>query len=233
MERENPERIATLRKMNKLHSIIRQAAQECDQDADDTAMAVRSVLSQLGYIGRRGLTRKARGLREIVAPSGIVLSELYEHGAFDRLDAAGLAEAVSWFACDTDRRRDNTYRLPRHLAHLRREAMDVFRRIAAIEEEEGIKLTQGPSGWFYGVALAWCHGDSIGEITERIEMGEGDVVSQLNKTVDVLDQLEGMLETYGDVEMLAVSSEARRLLVRGLVAMVRSGDRIIADSVSR
>ncbi|MBV9280767.1 MAG: hypothetical protein JOZ41_11840, partial [Chloroflexi bacterium] len=91
---------------------------------------------------------------------------------------------------------------------------------------EGIELAQGPSAWFYGTAHAWCRGSSIGEITSRIALGEGDVVSLLNKTVDLLDQFESMLERYGDVDLLAVSEEARRLLVRGLVAMVRSGDEV-------
>jgi superfamily II RNA helicase len=221
-EHEDPERVALLRRVNKLRSIVRQAELECAQDAAQTAQAVRSVLARLGYMDKRGLTRKARGLREIVAPSGIVLSELYERGVFGDLDAAELAEVVSWFASDVKRRRENTYRQSRHLATLRHRARDVFVRIAALEEAEGIELVQGPSEWFFGVALAWCRGDSLGKITERVEMAEGDIVSVLNKTVDLLDQFEGMLFRYDDRRLLARAAEARRLLVRGLVAMVRS-----------
>ena len=76
------------------------------------------------------------------------------------------------------------------------------------------------------MALAWCRGDSVADITETVEMGEGDVVSQLNKTVDLLDQFESMLRVYRDDRLLRVVGEARRLLVRGLVAMVRSGTRL-------
>lgn len=228
-ERQSPEQLALLRKMNKLASVIRQAQAECDEEAKETAEAVRAVLVELGYVDGHGLTRKAEGLREIVAPSGIVLSELYEAGAFDDLDPASLAEAISWFACDVNRRRENAYRLPRHIDRLRKQAMRTFQSIAAMEEEEGIELAQGPSGWFYGVAYAWCRGDSIQRITARVELGEGDVVSLLNKTVDLLDQFEGMLTRYDDVRLLTVAAEARRLLVRGLVAMVRSGDRLTAE----
>jgi len=224
LERSDPEKLTRLRRMNKLQSIIRQAEQECDQDAAETAAAVRSVLTRLDYLGKRGLTRKAGGLREIVAASGIVLTELYERGEFDRLDSAELAEAISWFACDAKRRGDNTYRLPRDLNQLRRRAVDGYWKIATIEEEEGIELAQGPSSWFYGVAYAWCRGDSIDDITTRIELGEGDIVSLLNKTVDLLDQFEGMLKQYDDVELLAICRQSRRLLVRGLVAMVRTGE---------
>jgi superfamily II RNA helicase len=213
--------------LNTLEGIIRQAERESDREASETAAAVRAVLSRLGYVSKKGLARKARGLREVVAPSGIVLSELYESGAFDRLGPEDLAEVISWFASDARRRRDNTYRLPKDLARLRRQAVDTYNKIAAMEETEGIELAQGPSPWFYGVAFAWCHGDSIEDITTNIELGEGDVVSVLNKTVDLLDQLESMLTQYGDYRLIAISSEARRLLVRGLVAMVRSGDHFL------
>lgn len=231
-ETKDPERMALLRALHRRQSEIRQAQEDTDREAIRTAEAVRAVLSRLGYVGRRGLTRKAQGLREIVASSGIVLSELYEAGAFDRLDPAELAEAISWFASDSNRRRDNTYRLSRGLDRLRREAMRMYRRIAALEQVEGIELAQGPSEWFYGVALAWCHGASVAEITERIEMGEGDIVGVLNKTIDLLDQFHSMLQQYGDTDMLAVADGAHQLLLRGLVAMMRSADRAIPVEVA-
>jgi superfamily II RNA helicase len=96
--------------------------------------------------------------------------------------------------------------------------------VAIREEEEGIDLAQGPSRWFFGVAYAWCRGDSIGDIAARIQLGEGDIVSVLNKTVDLLDQLEGAFYQYGDARALTICAEARHLLVRGLVAMVRSSN---------
>ena len=169
---------------------------------------------------------------EIVAASGIVLCELYERGAFDRLAPAELAEVVSWFASDQDRRRQNRFWLPRDLTRLRRRANAEYMTVAQLEEGEGIELAQGPSAWFHSVALAWCQGSTIGEITERVELGEGDIVSLLNKTVDLLDQFEGMLRVRGDDRLLTVAGQARRLLVRGLVAMVRSGDRLAEEQAS-
>jgi ATP-dependent RNA helicase HelY len=221
LQQLDPDRLALWRRVNKLESTIDQAQQECDQDAVETAEAVRSVLTRLGYVTKRGLAPKAAGLRELVAPSGIVLSELYVRGAFDGIDPAELAELISWFACDADRRRHNTFRLPARLARLRQEATVMFHKIAALEEAEGIELAQGPSSWFYGVAYPWCRGHSIADIMTHVELGEGDVVSLLNKTVDLLDQVESMLRRHGDRELLVVAAEARRLLVRGLVAMVR------------
>ncbi|GAC1467286.1 MAG: hypothetical protein PVSMB7_13710 [Chloroflexota bacterium] len=232
LERTEPDRVALLRRVNKLESVVRQAQQECDQEASETADAVRAVLWTLGYVRKDGLTPKARGLREIVAASGIVISELYEQRAFDGLDSAELAEVISWFASDQDRRRQNHFVLPRGLARLRRRANAEYIKVAQMEEDEGIELAQGPSAWFHSVALAWCHGDSIADITQRVELGEGDIVSLLNKTVDLLDQFESMLKARGDRKLINVSEHARRLLVRGLVAMVRSGDRLPEEQAS-
>jgi ATP-dependent RNA helicase HelY len=152
-----------------------------------------------------------------------VLSELYERRAFDDLDPAELAEVISWFASDTRRRPDNGYTLSRRLFTLRRQARTTYERIAALEAGEGIELAQGPSEWFYGIAHAWCRGASVEQITERVDMAEGDIVSVLNKTVDLLEQFENMLSVYGDADLLATAAEARRRLVRGLVASVRFG----------
>jgi ATP-dependent RNA helicase HelY len=222
IERTHPERLEWLRQLHKLRVTIKQAQAECDQAAEDTAHAVRSVLNRLGYISKRGLARKAHGLQEIVAPSGIVLSEMYESRAFDGLDPSELAEVMSWFASDANRRRENFFRLPRHLQRIRRDAAETFRRIERLEVDAGIELTQGPSAWFYGVAHAWCEGASIEEITARIDLGEGDIVSLLNKTIDLLDQFDHLCMRYGDAELMDICGEARRLMWRGLVAAVRT-----------
>ncbi|MGH2447891.1 MAG: DEAD/DEAH box helicase [Chloroflexota bacterium] len=220
----DPGQLSTLRDVNKLKSTIDRAQEECDQDAAATAEAVRTVLRRLGYLDRHGLRPKARGLRQIVSPSGIVLAEMYDRDMFKGLKAPELVEVMSWFASDSIRRRPNRFRLGGRLLRLRRIARDVHRHVSHLEEEEGIHLAQGPSEWFYGAAQAWAEGSSIGSIASKIGLGEGDIVSLLNKTVDLLDQFEGLLLQHDDRNMLAVTAEARRLLVRGLVAMVRSGD---------
>lgn len=224
MERRDPQRVALLRKMNKLENVIRHAQMESDADAQEMAAAVQAVLAQLGYIRDGQLTRKAFGLKEIVAPCGIVVAELYEQGVFDHLDPSQLAEVLSWFASDSRKRRRNSYRLPEQLFRLRKEALNTFDQILELEEDEGIDLAQGPSRSFYGVAYAWCRGHSVDQITSWVELGEGDVVSFLNKTIDLLDQFERMLRQYGDAEALSTSRKAHHLLLRGLVAMMRSGE---------
>lgn len=224
LENSDPEKIALLREWSAVHAQVDRASRERDEEAVRTAAAVRAVLSQLGYVNRHGLTAKSKGLREMVSSPGIVISELYHSGAFRGLDAAGLAEVLGWFASDSRRRHTNEYRLPKRLERLRDESERIFRRIERIERTEGIELAQGPSEWFYGVVLAWCKGASIADITEQVDMGEGDIVGLLNKTVDQLDQFRSMAMKYRDEDMVALADRAHRLLVRGLVAMVRTAD---------
>src|SRR4051812_45572355 len=43
---------------------------------------------------------------------------------------------------------------------------------------------------FRGIALAWCQGAEIGPIAMRARIAEGDLVSTLQKTLDVIGQLK-------------------------------------------
>lgn len=214
--------LGLLGERNRLLRIIEESKRVTELDADTAAKVVRAVLKRLGYVDRNGLRHKASGLREIVAPSGLVLSEMYHEGMLGDLIPAHLAELVSWFACDVDRHRYNSFRLPEDLIRLRGLADLVFNRVSGLEERQGIRLSTGASGWFWGAALAWCRGDALEAISARLELGDGDIISILNQTVDLLDQLRGLLTRYGDHDLLNTTDEARRLLCRGLVAMIRN-----------
>jgi superfamily II RNA helicase len=214
--------IELLRQRNRLRRAIETSRRERDRSADLIARGVTAVLKRLGYVRDERLTAKAAGLKEIVAPCGIVLSEMYHDGMLQGLAPGDLAEVVSWFANDADRRRYNSFRLPHHLRSVRSMSESMFLRISGVEEGERIRLAQGPSGWFWGVALAWCQGQSIGDISRSIELADGDIVSALNKTVDLLDQMKGMLTAYHDEALLRTMARARGLLNRGMVALIRT-----------
>jgi superfamily II RNA helicase len=216
------ERLELLRRRNRLLRVVEGARRERERDGEQTARAVTAVLTRLDYIRNGSLQPWAAGLREMVAPSGIVISEMYRDRMFDDLAPAELAEVLSWFACDVDRRRYNSLGLPANLRTLRAMAILATGRVVSLEERHGIRLAQGPSNWFYGVALAWCAGGSIQSIAPGIEIGEGDIVSTLNKTIDLLDQFRGLLVRAGDYETLSRVAQARKLLNRGMVAMLRS-----------
>ena len=76
------------------------------------------VLKGLDYVKGAALRPKANGLRQMVAPAGIVVSELYHDGVFDGVHPEVLAEVLSWFASDVDRKRWNGFPLPAEINHL-------------------------------------------------------------------------------------------------------------------
>jgi superfamily II RNA helicase len=219
---EAGERVELARRRVRLLQAIETARRERERDGAETARAVAAVLRRLGYIRGDALAHKAAGLREMVSPAGIVISEMYHEGMLGNLEPAELAEVLSWFACDVDRRRYNSLVLPAGLRSLRSLASLTYGRVSALEDRQGVRLAQGPSGWFYGVALAWCAGESVAAISAGIEIGDGDIVSILNKTVDLLDQFRGLLVKYGDYDMLDVADRSRRMLNRGMIQMLRS-----------
>jgi len=116
--------------------IVEAARGERERHGEKTAHAVGAVLERLGYIRDGAPQHKAAGLREMMAPSGIVISEMYHEGLLDDLAPAQLAEMLSWFACDIDRRRYNRLQLPVELQTLRSMAMLAFAEVSHQEERQ-------------------------------------------------------------------------------------------------
>ena len=60
-------------------------------------------------------------------------------------------------------------------------------------------------------ALLWPGAGEIvwPEYSPMIEIGEGDIVSTLNKTIDLLDQFSGLLAVYDDQSLLVVATDAQ------------------------
>ncbi|MFI5273731.1 MAG: DEAD/DEAH box helicase [Ktedonobacterales bacterium] len=150
------------------------------------------VLRRLGYIDRDDeLTVKGRLLRAIFHPAGIVLGELLVSGALEDLNAAELAEVMSWFTFDDDRPLRNLDVLAQRLQQVRRDVYSALRDVIGLESEEGLQLSPGIVESFHGVALNWHHGFSLGGLLRRIDLAEGDLLVTLNQTIDLLQQVQG------------------------------------------
>jgi ATP-dependent RNA helicase HelY len=150
------------------------------------------VLRHLGYIGREDeLTVKGRLLRAIFHPAGMVLTELMINGAFEGLNAAEVAEVISWFTFDDDRPLRNIDQLSQRLLQARRDVYNALRDVLGAESEEGLQLSPGIVESFHGVALSWHRGYSLGGLLRRIDLAEGDLLVTLNQTIDLLQQVHG------------------------------------------
>ncbi|HEX9056795.1 MAG TPA: DEAD/DEAH box helicase [Ktedonobacterales bacterium] len=169
------------------------------------------VLRNLGYIGADDeLTVRGWMLRALFHPAGMVLTELIMSGGLDELGPAELAEAVSWFTFDDDRTMRNLTTLPRRLVEVRREIYRVLRIVQGMEYAEDIGMSPGIADDFYGVALNWWRGMSLGGLLRRVDLAEGDLLVSLNQTIDLLQQLQGAVGQTLDARDLWRSGARRK-----------------------
>ena len=179
---------------------------------------IREVLHRFGYFRRGYATAKADQLAGLFDNDGLILCELIDRGWLERLSAEEVAEVFSWFSFDRDFRYSNHFSLSPALVAFRRRLEDLEHDILNEEREHGIYISEGHNPNFYGAAEAWCRGATMVEITDAIELSEGDLVLTFNKTIDLLDQVREMLEdVLPEHPLIAKLWSAERLMRRGIV----------------
>ncbi|MBI2322175.1 MAG: DEAD/DEAH box helicase, partial [Chloroflexi bacterium] len=180
---------------------------------------VLAVLERFGYVRRGQPTTKARMLRHVFDPNGLLVCEAIGRGVFDGAAPEDLAEALSWFAFDRDLPFTNRLSLPPGLRRLRDQLFGLHREVAGVEDRQGERLTPGPSAVFWGVAYAWARGERFANLLRAVALAEGDVILALNKTLDLLRQVHDALRIAEPRHPLRPAlATAEGLLNRGLVA---------------
>jgi ATP-dependent RNA helicase HelY len=149
---------------------------------------------------------------------GLILCEMIDRGLLDRLAPEDLAEVFSWFSFDRDFRYTNHYTLSDHLVLLRRRLEDLEHAILGQERDNNLFISEGHNATFYGAARAWCRGAAMADISEVIQLSEGDLVLTFNKTIDLMRQVRDMLvDVLPDNPLRWTLLEAEHLLRRGIV----------------
>lgn len=216
---------------NHLHRIDRleqerallESILEREQDAEDARIrgvirGIREVMDRFGYMHRGYPTAKADMLASVFDNDGLILCELVDRGLLNALAPSDLAEVFSWFSFDRDFRYGNRLTLPNHLLALRKRIEDIEHTILGEERDHGLYISEGHNSTFYGAARAWSNGQSMIQITESIELSEGDLVLTFNKTIDLLRQVREMLDDVLPDHPLRTSlREAERLIRRDIV----------------
>jgi superfamily II RNA helicase len=199
------------------------------------------ALRTLGYIDKDDeLTVRGQLLRSLFHSAGIVLIELILAGTLDTFGPAEIAEAVSWFTFDDTRALRNLNTLSRKLLEARNAAFRAIRSVQAIEHGAELVLSPGISDDFYGIALNWWRGMSLGGLLRRVDLAEGDLLVALNQTIDLLQQVQSAVgqtldahdlwrsggqarqETHARLEHLRSAVDAAwRGMLRGSVAQSR------------
>jgi superfamily II RNA helicase len=170
------------------------------------------VLRTLGYIDEDDeLSVRGRLLRALFHPAGIVLSELILTGLLDEFGPAEIAEVISWFTFDDSRSLRNLNTLSRNLLDARNTINRTVRTVRMLEYDEDIVLSPGIAEDFYGIALNWWRGMSLGGLLRRVDLAEGDLLVSLNQTIDLLQQVQSAVGQTLDARDLWGAARGRGL----------------------
>jgi ATP-dependent RNA helicase HelY len=211
----NLKRVAALeRERGRVEQQLRDEMQAEEDRIRGIIGGIRNVLHRFNYLHRGYPTTKADLLADVFDTNGLVICEMIDRGMVDNLKPADLAEVFSWFAFDRDSRFSNTYNLPNPLVLLRRRLEDMEHQVLATERGNGLFISSGHNAGFYGAMRAWCNGATMSEITEQIDLSEGDLVLTFNKTIDLMRQVREMIANVAPDHPLRENLAISERLVR-------------------
>lgn len=184
------------------------------------------VLTVTGHLattdGGLRVTEAGEALRRVYAESDLLVAECLRAGAWDGLDAPGLAAVVA--AVVYESRRDEPAappyvpggpggRIGRALDATQR----VWSRLEDLEAARGIPTTRAPDAGLVEPIHRWASRRSLGAVLQGTDLAAGDFVRWCKQVIDLLDQLAG-----------AAPAPATRSAARAAVAALRRG--VVAHS---
>ncbi len=187
------------------------------------------VLLQLGYLrtvteddgrARTVVTDDGRWLRRIYAENDLLVAECLRRGAWQGLDPAGLAAAVSTVVYSA--RRDDREVVPPipggpqgPLGQALDETVRIWSELDDLEAEHRLEAT-GPID--LGLAQSvhrWAQGRSLDSVLRGSELAAGDFVRWCKQVIDLLDQIA---QAAPDARLRQTAARAVQALRRGVVA---------------
>ncbi|HQY30203.1 MAG TPA: DNA helicase, partial [Thermomicrobiales bacterium] len=179
---------------------------------------IREVMHRFGYMRRGYATEKADMLAGVFDNDGLILCELVDRKVLDGLLPEDLAEVFSWYSFDREMRSASGFTLSPELSAVRKRVEEIERAVIGEEREHRLYISNGHNASFFGPARAWCVGHTMAEISEKIQLSEGDLVLTFNKTIDLVRQVREMLEdVVPDHHMIVPLRRTEHLLCRGIV----------------
>ena len=139
-------------------------------------------------------TEKADMLAGVFDNDGLILCEMIDRGLLDDLPPEDLAEVFSWFSFDRDFRYANHFTLPRPAGPAPPAARGHrARRARRGAGQRSLHLGGTQSRLLWRRAGLVPTAQTMVEISEQIELSEGDLVLTFNKTIDLMRQVREML----------------------------------------
>ncbi len=183
--------------------------------------SVCSVLTTLGYLAGEAVTPAGEQLARVYAETDLLVVEGLRRGAFDGLDAPGLAAVVSTLVYESRRPEEPPTQQPP--ASLRAVVDEVSRLWAGLQEREaaqGLATVRAPDPGFAWAAYHWAGGADLETTLAGAEIPAGDFVRWVRQLVDLLSQLA----------LVAAPTSVVRRTARDAVAGLRRG--VVAYAVS-
>jgi len=215
---DRDDHLAAFRERGQLEREVERSAKQLHQRSSSVVRrfeAVADVLGTLGFLDGWSLTSAGERLSRVYHECDLLLALALDDGAFDGLDAPGVAAMVAAVVFE-DRRPDGTEptfptpALRKRFGRLERLAD----KVARAERERGLPPTRPPDPGFMAAAHGWASGRDFGPLIDG-EMSGGDFVRTMKMVIDVLSQLAEIAPDLGTRSRAAAAVEAIR---RGVVA---------------
>ena len=164
------------------------------------------------------VTEDGRWLARLYAERDLVLAECLRSGAWDRLDAAGLAALVSTVVYESREDRPAVSLATAGATGLGAElaaTQDVARRVSEVERRHGVRPTAPVDLGLVAAMHAWAGGEPLSRALQLCDLGAGDFVRRAKQVIDVLDQVA---VAAPDVRLAQEAVAAISAVRRGVVA---------------
>lgn len=180
------------------------------------------ALESRGYLDDGGtvVTERGERLRRLYTEKDLLAAECLRHDVWKRLDAPGLAAAVS--ALVHEPRHEEADPAPRMPNDEVAEAVSAMERLwGEIEELElahDLPTTSMPDGGMAWMVHRWASGDRLDAVLRGQDIAAGDFVRRCKQLVDLLDQVA---KAATDEELRRTARRAVDAVLRGVVAADR------------
>ena len=180
------------------------------------------ALEARGYLADGGtvVTERGERLRRLYTEKDLLAAECLRHDVWKRLDAAGLAAAVS--ALVHEPRHEEAEVSPRmpneDVAEALTRMSRLWSEIEDLETEHDLPSTSMPDGGMAWMVHRWASGERLDTVLRGQDMAAGDFVRRCKQIVDLLDQVG---KAAGDPVLRRTARTAVAAVLRGVVAADR------------
>ncbi|NHA68349.1 DEAD/DEAH box helicase [Phycicoccus flavus] len=180
------------------------------------------VLERLGYLSDGGtlVTERGQRLRRLYSERDLLAAECLREDVWKRLDAPGLAAAVSVLVHEPRHEEaEVSPRMPNdEVAEAVRATERLWSRIEELETEHDLPSTSMPDGGMAWMVHRWASGGRLEDVLRGQDMAAGDFVRRCKQLVDLVDQVG---DAATDPELRRTARQAVDAVLRGVVAADR------------